>query len=345
MTQSRITPQTYIKYRELLDIFSASCFAEFSGQVLMGRVTVTPAMMQAVMDGGHIPVKEDGNPRNRKRLQRNMIKITNDLNEGRFFFTGQPMIYDEHSMEVDGQHRRLAILETGKEMDCAITIGVPSSTFKCVDQGASRNASTIVQLAGYEYSRELAAAARVFLIFKNCGHFDNSCEVGALGHHAALLKIGGNSHLLECVQSYPGLDPITRTLCARKHTKDMLRFIAAWTAMLYVFRRIDPDLCSRFISALVMKDEDIPMMDMALRPVLQLRDRLSNKTLSQAQVTALGIKAWNKVRTGDTGGQQLVWKEKEYPKINGLSYTSEGIPVGRALTPELEVQLPPLQPA
>ena len=55
----------------------------------------------------------DGNIKNRKLNAGHMKKLSLDIKNGRYVFTGQPVIRDANGYLRDGQHRLMAIKEAG----------------------------------------------------------------------------------------------------------------------------------------------------------------------------------------------------------------------------------------
>ena len=55
----------------------------------------------------------DGNLRNRRLNAGHMKKLSIDIRNGRYVFTGQPVIRDQNGYLRDGQHRLIAIKEAG----------------------------------------------------------------------------------------------------------------------------------------------------------------------------------------------------------------------------------------
>ena len=88
----------------------------------------------------------DANPRNRSKKLVNLDKLKNDLLHGKFELTHQGIAIAEDGELLDGQHRLVAISETGIAAWLWVCFNAPKSTK--IDIGASRNNRDSMYMAG-----------------------------------------------------------------------------------------------------------------------------------------------------------------------------------------------------
>lgn len=66
-------------------------------------------------------------------------KLASDMKAARWHFTHQGIAFDEGGHLIDGQHRLLAIVESGCAVELMVTFNVPKSSFKTMDRHQRRN--------------------------------------------------------------------------------------------------------------------------------------------------------------------------------------------------------------
>jgi hypothetical protein len=71
---------------------------------------------------------------------KNVAKIQKAIENGDWHYNGQPIIFDQNNQLVDGQHRLMAIVRSGKSVISDVTWGVSSSdeTFHTIDDSRPR---------------------------------------------------------------------------------------------------------------------------------------------------------------------------------------------------------------
>lgn len=324
------------KYRALTDVFLPDEFAELRGGILVGRVELTAEMCQTVKDC-HFPTRPDGTPMQRPVRKHNLHKIVVDLSGGAFEFTGETIIFDDHAKQINGQHRTLAVLESGVPMDTLVVIGVPRRAFKVLDQGSVRSSATVMQMAGTPCARVAAAACRSLQVFATHGHFDSSGQKGAMAITLAKKAAGGIQQGLAVLEEHPVLGAIAAHLGRTSSSRSLVRYHGPCSAMFYVMHRVDPSLAKSFMDVLSIPEEKLLGLDPALLPIVQVRARLNNdRKMRLSEMTALCVKAWNNMRRGHSP-KSLKWQSNEaYPLIDGVFYS----PAGGALLEKLPAAAP-----
>jgi hypothetical protein len=103
------------------------------------------------------------------RSNRNVRKFVveayaSDMLNGRWIYTGDAIRFDEDGTLIDGQHRLLAIIQSGMPQTMRVIRGLDSSAKKVIDTGARRMVSDVLQMQGITNSKQTAAAARMYVL-------------------------------------------------------------------------------------------------------------------------------------------------------------------------------------
>ena len=106
-------------------------------EMYLAKVKVTPEMAYDLL------MK---NNKNRSISRRKVEMIINDIKSDRFELTHQPIAISEDGELVDGQHRLLAVYESGVPVDMFVAYNAPRSTK--IDIGKPRDVRTALFMAG-----------------------------------------------------------------------------------------------------------------------------------------------------------------------------------------------------
>lgn len=103
------------------------------------------------------------NKANRPVKPGNVLKLKNDLQQGNFKLTHQGIAFDWDGNLIDGQHRLLAIIESGVTVSMYVTYNCDPEIFKVIDSGSTRSANDVVKLLGASNYSTVTAAIRLIL--------------------------------------------------------------------------------------------------------------------------------------------------------------------------------------
>lgn len=90
------------------------------------------------------------NTNNRKVSRENVDKLAKYLKEGAFYFNGATVVISDDNVIMDGQHRLLAIAQTGIAAPILLVEGVHPDALATIDQGKPRTVSDILTLDGVQ---------------------------------------------------------------------------------------------------------------------------------------------------------------------------------------------------
>lgn len=109
------------------------------------------------------------NKTNRSTRHVRIAAYANDMADGRWPFTGDPIRFagsNGNKQLVDGQHRLLALIEAGVTLPFLVVTNLDASSMSVIDTGASRTPGDTLQLQGVENANRTAAIARVLISYE-----------------------------------------------------------------------------------------------------------------------------------------------------------------------------------
>ncbi len=208
-------------------------------------------------------------------------RIATAIDEGRFDpANGQTILFDQRMRLVDGQHRLLACIMSGKPITLLVVRGVRSVTY--VGIGKPRTDVQELQGRGYKNCADLAAVAKLYHLYKN---------------GLPLLYAGWGSYVpdrgtvAEIVEQRPSLvDSVA--LCIRA------RQIGMSCSRLAVIHNIgldmDKELADSFVEGVVTGHDLNPTDGPWLLRERMLKGRVrGEQRITPQESMALTIRAWN----------------------------------------------------
>lgn len=105
------------------------------------------------------------NPHNRTLNASAVAQFATDMSEGRWTFTGQPVIFDTNGNLSDGQHRLTAQVKAGTTLDWVVIGGIAANAQNYIDIGRPRSVADQLQIAGRTSPHGVASAARLELVY------------------------------------------------------------------------------------------------------------------------------------------------------------------------------------
>ena len=114
----------------------------------------------------------DGNLRNRRLNAGHMKKLSMDIRNGRYVFTGQPIIRDQNGYLRDGQHRLIAIKESGYPAIPLLLVTLKGDTshieqaYDRMDINKSRTYSQRLEHKGLDHARTIASLRKKITYLK-----------------------------------------------------------------------------------------------------------------------------------------------------------------------------------
>lgn len=211
-----------------------------------------------------------------------------DMKAGKWRLTGEAIKFDADGWLLDGQHRLLAIIESGATIQMFVIRGLEPEVKNVIDTGAGRTGTDALTFNGYKYASLMAAAARLAINWQR-GEFTSAWQhaIEKVTHEEILEFIAANDDFRE-LAAYVGSEWSNRI-----PAKPAVILFTSW-----VTSRIDADLMMAFYGDLADfrtagKGDPRATLLKRLQSVKINRERMS--AVTQAD---LFFRAWNAVRAG-----------------------------------------------
>ena len=280
--------------QDFRDWFYSHCERANHGMVIVSGVSVDPDFAQFLLDYA----EKNADFKNRKLVRRSVERLAADMKRGDWINTGDTIKISTNGTLIDGQHRCMAIIESGTTQKMNFAFGVKYEAFDRIDVGAPRDTATIIEMSGLKNGKIVAAAAKALMSIERELKSSGSIR-DDLSRHEIVRYVSTRSWLVNCADyaSY-----ISKDLGGRISKGG----IAAGLFLIFEAGN-KTDAVTPFIEIFrtgigVKSDND---------PVYHLRKRLGPtstlKKLNQVEVAAYVIKAWNAYVTDDVIGI-LVWR-------------------------------------
>lgn len=236
---------------------------------------------------------------NRPLRAKTLRQYADDMRQGLWQLTGDTIKIARDGRVLDGQHRLLAVIESGAAVMMVVAYDVPEAAFDVLDSGCKRGIGDQLHATGESNGNAIAAALAWVMIYEKTGHMARTYRVTTAQTRAAL-------------ERHPEIrDSIVFGAAMRKRVVPSLA-----SALHYLFSRRDREAADVFWRDLA-EGSGLQADD----AVFILRERLlenerSKTRLLRVQISALIIKAWNARRTGRKVGT-LRWRGEveEFPTI------------------------------
>lgn len=252
------------------------------------------------------------NIKNRSIKEQKVEQYARALKAGDWKLNGEAIKFDDKGELRDGQHRLVAILESGKEMTTFVVRGVSADSQETMDQGASRSINDTFKLRGESNWTSLSVAVGMIWAYEQTGIPYIMSRRPSV--QEACRTLDKNR---EIMNSYP---------TAGKFVKRTWIPYTAVVALHYLFSSASGSDADFFFDNLA-SGAGLELGS----PIRKLREMLINdmvkskqlREISAKQKIALIIVAWNLFMTGDTI-KGVQWRgggrnPEPFPSIYGLS--------------------------
>lgn len=237
------------------------------------------------------------NNHNRNARPRHVARLAADMVNERWVDNGDAIRFSRTGRLLDGQHRLLAIIKSGRAVRMRIIRGLPDECQSTIDDGAKRKTCDVLSMHGVQYAHVLPAAIKVVLCWDRHRNPNQRITIN-------------NSEILDLYESMPGIGDsvVFGTQLYQETGRGILPSTA--TACHYILARIDKQDADEFFRLLI-SGTDLSKG----HPCHTLRARLIKSSESKGRAdhnlhTALLFKAWNAYRSGRPM-PRVKWTEEE----------------------------------
>jgi hypothetical protein len=131
--------------------------------------TITPSIAHKLLDE-----TEAQGFTNRSVRKNKIVMFAHDMEDGLWQITHQPVAITDSGAVLDGQHRLMAVVAAGVDVQMLVMRGADPETFKVLDTGAVRTTGDSLKVAGYSNVNHLAAIVRGYIGYRDViGTTDN----------------------------------------------------------------------------------------------------------------------------------------------------------------------------
>jgi len=109
------------------------------------------------------------NTANRTVARRRVSAYASDMKSGRWSFCPAPIVFSKAGDLIDGQHRLLAIIESGATPEMLVMRDAPSECRDTIDSGKTRSAADALAINGVMNSNGISAMSSRILAFERYG--------------------------------------------------------------------------------------------------------------------------------------------------------------------------------
>lgn len=251
------------------------------------------------------------NTSNRPIKEATLKKYVSEMKSEKWVFSGDMIRISKTGKLLDGQHRLLAIANSGYPQTFNIQTGLDDSAFEVMDTGKNRNAGDVLAIRGIKYHNTVAGAIRLVMIYDSLFHSKE--RYWPERYHVPNKEISDwcNSHNIELMEH-----------CAvqgsKMSGKSGILSHTAYCAFYFIFSRKSKEDATNFFEMLSSGENISSTLN---NSIYLLRQKLINMLNSRVKLRdvsekyALIIKSWNFYRSGKDIKQLTYQPDKEeFPK-------------------------------
>jgi hypothetical protein len=230
------------------------------------------------------------NPHNRSVNNRLVQRLKATIDADEFQFNAQPIQIASDGTLLDGQHRLLACIASGKPIEVLVVWNALPASQETMDMGKSRTVADILRLRGHKHQNAVAALGRRIALAQSYG-FNSALFAGHREISPGAI-----------VRTVENLAELPRYLNYGKGIAELLKFNSGLTGFLIWWLdqidRTDSDyFWDKLHSGEGLRDGD-PIY--ALRQFALNRDPKNRGTYPHnIQTAGVVLKAWNRFRLGE----------------------------------------------
>lgn len=232
-------------------------------------------------------------PQNRKIKVAVINKLVADILAGRWIKDGNSIKFNTSGFMIDGQHRLMAIVKSGKTVKTLVCYDVDSEAINTIDTGTARNIADVLSLNGIKGgTRMVGALARKILTFQKGGDIPRQGKRGTLSNQE-ILKY--------CLET--DLTPFVNfgMACYQQAVTKELLGTGEWQFAYWMLAQSDDNAAQKFCTDLAkLRDKDAP----AIRTLFESLTRTAVMGDFTTKMKLI-ITAWNAWRKGEDADLKL----------------------------------------
>ncbi len=264
-------------------------------------VTITPQLAEKWLKK---------NTHNRGVVNARVDQYAADMRRGEWRVNGETIKLAADGRILDGQHRLMAVLEAGVEIQSLVITGLEDAAQETMDQGRARSLADVFKLRGEKYSNPLATSSRILALYEMYGQI-----------------------VQPAYEAPPSIMQASRALERNPELRDSVAFVyllrKPWMpsshmgALHFLFATADAEAANDFVTKLSTGEELHRAHPIYVLRELLMTAHMERNPILQRHQLALIIKAWNAYMDGEEI-TRLLWTPggahpEPFPTINGLA--------------------------
>lgn len=227
---------------------------------------------------------------NRKLSESNLSAIVQAMNDGTWHNDGTPIRFNEAGQMIDGQHRCMAIVMTGKTQTMLVVRNVAQEAMTTLDTGKSRSRSDLLQIhdPGIHNASDVAATVTIIMRW----------ERGARGNYLRNAYVA-NDDFVRYYQAHKDVVVVASKMGKRVSRRTLGVAAQPMSLCAYLFHAIDEEDAAFFWERVIDGEgleKGSPIL--ALRRFFERESRSQRDNVRPDIAAAITIKAWNAYREG-----------------------------------------------
>ena len=240
---------------------------------------------------------------NRPVKKHHVARLATDMGNDDWGQHGNPIVRDQNGRVIDGQHRLLAVIESGATIEFCFVDGVDAAMQDSMDTGARRSLGDQLAMRGEKNTNALASAITLAMVWELNGKLVNFANFS----HAGALRF---------FDQHPGLrDSTNFTLQFAKKIKYPAGLAGAIHYRMAQLSPNDADLFWVLLgSGRVIENSEVIAN---LRDKFQTSSKSDKTAMKRVYRAAVTVRAWNAWVTGQNL-KQISWAPQRGEKFPTL---------------------------
>lgn len=250
--------------------------------------TITPESAKLYL--GH-------NTNNRNISKIKVKEYLEQMLRGQWRLSTDAIAFDTDGVLINGQHRLIALIEYGKPLQFLVGRNYKRETFSIIDTGKNRTAGDVLQVNGVKNSKNIASIIRRRFNLKENKLALNNKDGG--GVHFGPKNLNNQEVLDEYMKRQNFYDTLIKNVHIIYQSSKILNMseTAGIISYLVIDLGYEYDKALFFFQEISSVKESNSKTLESIRVKL-LKDKLSNKRMTQQYRQGLIIKAWNYYKSG-----------------------------------------------
>lgn len=222
---------------------------------------------------------------NRNIRQLKVRAFSRDMRNGAWLTDGSPIRFDWNGLLVDGQHRCVAVMDSGATIRVLVIRGLDPETREVMDTGTKRTPADALGFAGFDKDRNVTAAVARIALGRANGYLGTA--------FASAAPNVTNTETIEWVRTH---DDISHAVALARKTNGQIGIAPSpWAYCLYEMEQVDGPVAIEFADSMHefrgLRGKGDPRA--AMLTTFRNAQLGKRRVPSQAESIYIAFRAWN----------------------------------------------------